>query len=409
MPYEVFMGLRYLRARRKQTVISVVTGIAVFGVALGVFALITVIAVMSGFQKDLRDKILGSSSHVVVVASTGDPVDEGALRETILADPDVVAAAPFIYSKILISHRNQADGILVKGIDPAQVGAVTDLERNIISGSLESLAETREDAEPGILLGIELAGNLRAGVGDVVKLVLPDVVPGPSGGVPRMRRFRVTGIFNAGMFEYDSGMAYIDLSAARRLFRGGNGVQGFEIKVREIFRASAVARRLQKALGFRYVVRDWSEMNRAFFAALKLEKQAMFLILVLIILVAAFNIVGTLTMMVMEKHRDIGILKSMGASARSILAIFLTQGLSIGVLGTLIGGVTGVAACLLGDRYHLISLQSEVYYLSYLPFRLEPADLIAICSASLLISLLATIYPAWQASRLDPVEAIRYE
>jgi len=409
MYYETFIGLRYLRAKRKQTMISIVSGIAVLGVALGVFALITVIAVMTGFQKDLRDKILGASSHLVAVGLPGHHGDEQELIEIALSDPEIVAAAPFVYSKVLISFENRADGILVKGIDPERVGDVTDLERNMTEGKLANLGRLKDEQEPGIILGAELAGNLQVDVGEKVKILLPEAVAGPAGTVPRLRRFEVVGIFNAGMFEYDAGMAYIDIGLARDLFRDGNGVAGVEMKVRDIFSAMQVGKRLQAKVGFKYNVRDWSQMNATFFSALKLEKIAMFLILVLIILVAAFNIIGTLTMMVMEKSKDIGILKAMGAKAKNIMALFLVQGMAIGLTGTLLGGALGIITCYLGDHYKLIRLQGDVYYLSYLPFRVELADILLICGCSLLISLLATLYPAWQAARMDPVEAIRYE
>ncbi|MEW5801862.1 MAG: lipoprotein-releasing ABC transporter permease subunit [bacterium] len=421
MPYELLIGLRYLRAKRKQTVISVISIISICGVALGVMALIIVLAVMSGFEMDLRDKILGTNSHIVVLEYNGQGIENGAeLMSKILKIKGVTSCAPFIYGQVMLSSSQSASGLVLRGIDPKEETHVTDLARNIVAGDLHELVapqsqgQGRDEDTPtpqmaGVALGQELARNLGVFVGDVITAISPVERISPMGLTPKFLRFKVVAIFNSGMYEYDTSLAYVSLRTAQRLFNMKNTVTGIEVKVANIFQAQDISRDIQKALGFPYWTRDWMEMNKNLFSALKLEKFAMFIILVLIILVAAFNIISTLVMMVMEKNKDIAILKSMGATARSILFIFIAEGLIIGLLGTLIGCLGGTFACWIADTYHLIKLQGDVYYISYLPFKMKFLDVFAVCFSSILISFLATMYPAWQASKLDPVVSLRYE
>jgi len=436
MPYELLIGLRYLRAKRKQTVISIISIISIGGVALGVTALIIVLAVMSGFEMDLRDKILGTNSHIVVLEYSGQGISNTAeLMSKIVHVPGVTSCAPFIYGQVMLSSNRNASGLVLRGIDSREEAHVTDLARNIVAGDLHQLesgslsqGQSRGQSQgqghsqrqdkggdsstpqmAGIVLGQELSRNLGVLVGDIITAISPVERISPMGLAPRFLRFKVVAIFNSGMYEYDSSLAYVSLRTAQRLFNMKDTVTGIEVKVDNIFQAQRVSRDIQKAVGFPYWTRDWMEMNKNLFSALKLEKFAMFIILVLIILVAAFNIISTLVMMVMEKNRDIAILKSMGATARSILLIFIAEGLIIGLVGTLIGCLGGTMTCWLADTYHLIKLQGDVYYISYLPFKMKLLDIFLVSSASILISFLATVYPAWQASRLDPVVSLRYE
>lgn len=403
MPFELFISFRYLKAKRKQTVISLITFISMAGVALGVMALIIVLAVMTGFQNDMRDKILETNAHVVVLSHESEGI--GNYLEVISKAeevPEVVAVAPFIYSQVMLSSSRNAMGVVLRGIDPNAEILVTRLARNMVEGTLRNL-------EDGIVIGKELATSMGVYEGDDITVISPMGRMTPMGSAPRMRKLRVAGVFDSGMYEYDTGLAYVSLETARGFFDLGPVVTGLQVRVADIFGAKEVAAKIQSALGFPYYTRDWMEMNKNLFSALKLEKLAMFIILILIILVAAFNIISTLVMMVLEKHKDIGILKSMGATGKSIMTIFLIEGLTIGFVGTVIGLACGVLTCWVADTYHLIKLQADIYYISYLSFKIQPLDLVLVCSASLLISILATLYPAWQASQLDPVEALRYE
>ncbi len=412
---EVFVAVRYLRAKKKQGMLSLVSAISIMGVALGVMALIIVLAVMSGFESDLKAKILGTNSHIVIL-KRGNPSISGVdkLIKTISGIKGVKAASPFIYNQVMLSSGRSVSGVVVRGIDPNYEVDVTSLKKNMTEGSIKGLVMPKEDkkvpsVKNGIIIGIELARNLGVFMNSTVTLISPTGKMGPMGMVPKMKKMRVVGIFNAGMYEYDSGLAYISMGFAQKFFRMGKNVTGIEVKVKSINEAKEVGTAIKAKLGFSYWVRDWMEMNRNLFSALKLEKLAMSIILVLIILVAAFNIVGTLIMVVTEKNKDIAILKTMGAKQESIMRIFMLQGLIIGGLGTLIGGVLGTGICFICDHFQLISLQADVYYISHLPFQMRAFDVIAVCSVSLIISFIATIYPSKYASRLDPVVSLRYE
>lgn len=414
MSYELFIGLRYLKAKRKQTFVSLITLISIAGVMVGVTALIVVIAVMNGFKEDLRDKILGVTSHVVISRFDGNISKYQEVRAKVEEVSGVNAATPFIYTQVMISSRKAISGAVLRGIEPKTASKVINLPKNLRAGSLEELeAENKPEgmrSTPGIILGNELARNIGASRGEPVTVISPLGRLTPLGRVPRSQTFRVAGIFDSGMYEYDSTIAYVSLWAAQRFLGIGDRVTGIEVRVDDIYEADRVARAIGKALGgYPYWSRDWMRMNKNLFSALKLEKIVMFIILTLIILVAAFNIVGTLIMVVIEKTRDIAILKSMGATRRSIMKIFMIEGAVIGLVGTLLGLLGGYTLCTLLATYKFIELPSDVYYISTLPVQMNPLDVALIALAAIVITLAASVYPAWQASRFDPAEAIRYE
>ncbi len=418
--FELALALRYLKARRKQAFISVITVISIAGIAVGVAALIIVLAVMTGFEQDLRQKILGIRAHVLVTRQPFSDVQRILLSKDVMEKisrvKGVTGVSPFIFGQVMIRSPNRTQGIAVRGVDPRLEASVSDLQKNMVEGKLISL--TRRDFRPedeskgrydGIIVGQEMASNLGIYVGDKVALISPFGRDTPAGLVPKLRWMVVAGIFKSGMYEFDSSLAYISLVAAQDFFDMGDEINGYEVRTDDIFMARPVTKKIVQVLGSPYKATDWQDMNKNLFAAMKLEKIAMFIILALIVLVAAFNIASTLIMMVMEKNRDIGILKSMGAANGSVMAIFMIEGTLIGVVGTAIGAVAGSIICFVADKYHLIKLSGDVYYLSYLPFRMTSLDFVLICVGSILLSFISTIYPSRQAARLDPVEAIRYE
>jgi len=413
MRYELFISLRYLKAKRKQIFISVITLLSMAGVGLGVMALVVVLSVMGGFEDDLKNKILGTNAHLVIQQHGALIRDYPEVIQKIKGVSGAVAATPFIFTQAMITSENNVHGIVLRGIDPDTAGGVINIGTTVKAGSLASLKEKEvSSSQPGILLGRELAQNLGIILNDTVIVVSPSgalAAVGMGGLGPPMKKFRVTGIFDTGMYEYDTSLAYISLREAQKFLGMDDTVSGVEVKVQDIYNVKEVARRIQKELGFPFWTRDWMQMNRSLFAALKLERTVMFIILVLIVLVAAFGIVSTLIMVVMEKNKDIAILKSMGATAQSIMRIFILEGLIIGVVGTVLGLIGGYAICRTLAEYQFISLPRDVYYISHLPVKMSGVDFLLIALAAMGISFLATLYPSWQASRLDPAEALRYE
>jgi lipoprotein-releasing system permease protein len=409
--FEVLVGGRYLRSRRFPRLISAVTYISVSGVTLGVMALIIVIGVMTGFESDLKRKILGTNSHVIVVPQIGGAI-EGyrELAGRIRAVPGVTGASPFILSQAMLGAPGAVQGVVVRGIDPASEATVTDLARNLVVGSLADLERTPgSEGLPGVILGAELARNLGTGPGREVRVISPFGTATPGGVAPAVRRCVVVGIFKSGMYEYDSSLAYLALAEAQQLFDTGDISTGIGVRVADFDRSRAMAALIQEKLGGGYWVRDWSEMNHALFAAIRLEKIAMFVILTLIVLVASFSIVGSLIMKVIEKGKDIAILKSMGATPAQVMRVFVFGGFLIGSVGTMLGVALGWGACLALERYKFIPLPSSVYYIDTLPVEVDPLLVALIALAAMAISVLATLYPAWKASRLDPIPALRYE
>lgn len=408
MPFELFVALRYLLAPRKQAFISVISVISTLGVAVGVTALIIALALMTGLQRELRDRILGSTAHIYVwKVAEGGIADYEAEARKLAALEGVVGAAPAILGKALAATGQGRAFVTLKGIEPALERQVTDLERALRQGSLEALAARGDEHAEPILLGQDLAATLGVSVGDEVTILTPEGTLSPMGLIPRARRLKVAGVFSLGLYEFDASYGFVHLETARRLFRR-DGVDFIELKIADIYDAPAVAEAIPARLGSQYIAQDWTALNRSLFSALWLEKMAISITIGLIVVVAALNIVASLVLLVMEKHRDIAILKTMGASRRSITAIFMLQGLIIGLVGTTVGTAAGTTAAMVLDRYRLIRLPMDVYQVAYVPFTLLPADLLLVVTSAILVCFVATIYPSRQAARLDPAQALRY-
>ncbi|MEZ7196412.1 lipoprotein-releasing ABC transporter permease subunit [Pseudodesulfovibrio karagichevae] len=409
MRFETFVALRYLFALRKQSFISVISLFAICGVAIGVGALIVVIGVMNGFSTDLRDKILGVNAHILITSMRGGISDYQELADEAKKVPGVTGVTPFVYSEVMLSTRTGVKGVVLRGIDPATSSSVLSLSKDMISGSVSRL---NDDGDfPGIIIGSELAKRLGLTEGSLVNLLSPSGRSSSAGFTPKVRRFTVAGIFRTGMFEYDSSMGYVSIPAARQLLGfKGDVVSGLEISVNDVYNVKEISRELRdKISSFTVYVRNWQEMNANLFAALELEKTAMFIILAMIVLVGSFSIVTTLVMLVIQKTKDIAVLMSLGADKKSIRNIFMFQGTFIGLAGTFIGFLIGVPLSLLLKEYQFIKLPSNVYPVDYLPVRLEALDLFTIGAAAFLLCFVATIYPARRAAGLSPSEALRYE
>ncbi len=409
LPVEYYIALKYLMAKRKQTFISIITIISIAGVTVGVTALIIVLAVMSGFEKELKDRILGATAHVHVTSLDGSVADPFPLAARVRRIPGVGGASPYVFSQMMISSGTSAAGGVLRGVDVATVGDVTRLPRDVRLGSIDALREKSPAGIPGAILGKELASNLGVSIGDVVEILVPGGNLTPLGTFPRVMRFRVGGISESGMYEYDATFAYVAMAEAGKLLGMEGRGTGIEVKVDDIYAAGEVAARIRSTLGYPYWAKDWMQSNRNLFSALKLEKVVMFIILVLIVMVAAFNIISTLIMIVMEKTRDIAVLMTMGATRKTIRRVFALEGLLIGIAGTGLGTALGVILCDLLRRYQFIRLPGDVYYITTLPVLLDPVNLLLVSGSSVLICFLATLYPSGQASRIDPAEAIRYE
>jgi len=411
MGYELFIGGRYLRAKQRHAFISLITILSIAGVAVGVMALIVVIAVMAGFEADLKSRILGGQPQVIVKRHGGAFSDYPKVLKEIEQTEGVEAATPFILSQVMLRAKGGASGAVLRGIDPDSAGRVMTTLQQVRLPDPASAGSTRDTpaAIPGIVLGRELARNLGVVEDDIIYLISPRGMLSPIGHVPAMKQFRVTGFFKSGMYDYDQTFAYIHIKDAQRLMRMGNSVSGIDIRVTNIYEAREISKLITSKLKFPYWAMDWMQMNRNLFKALKLERRVMFIILTLIILVAAFNIASSLIMMVMGKTRDIAILKAMGATERSIRKIFVFNGMVIGTVGTLLGLGLGLFLCFLLKHINVHELAGDIYYFTTsLPVKLEFVNVISIIVAALVICFLATLYPARQASKLSPVEAIRY-
>ena len=402
LPFEVHVALRYLLAKRKQAFISVISAISTLGVTVGVMALVIALALMTGLQQELRDRIVGSNPHIYVWNSRGIQ-DYHTEAATLRKVPHVLGAAPAIMGEGLITARGETQPLQVKGIDPVMEQEVTNLKSAVTAGSLEAL-NPAEGQIDGILLGKDLAAKLGVVTGDDVSLTL-GVTLSPAGLLPRTRRMKVAGLFSLGLFEFDSTYAFLSLDVARRLL-GKDQVDLIQLRVDDIYAAPRIAQSIPDTLGAHYVTTDWADMNKSLFPALGLEKMAISLTIGLIVMVAALNIVASLVLLVMEKTRDIGILRTMGATSGVIRRIFILQGVTIGLIGTTAGTVLGLIVCFVMDRWKLIKMP-DVYQITYLPFRVEAMDVVTVVVIAMVICLLATIYPSRLASRIDPAEALR--
>ncbi len=410
MSFEYFIGRRYLRAKSKQSFISLITILSTAGIAVGVMALIVVIAVMTGFESDLKSRILGGQSHIVLMRHGGPFTEYRKILKDVEKVDGVESATPVIYTQVMLRASSRVSGAVLRGIDPESAGQVIKtLDKVSLHNPKVGMGESMDNNVPGIVLGKELANNLGVGIGDTIYLISPRGMISPIGHLPAMKRFKLTGFFESGMYDYDGSFAYINIEQAQKILRMGNSVTGIEIRVDNMYKAREIAQKIVSDLGFPFWARDWMQMNQNLFTALKLEKTVMFIILSLIVLVAAFNVASTLIMMVMEKTRDIAILKAMGATDKSIKKIFVFKGMVIGTVGTILGVILGFVLCTILKHYKIAELTGDIYYFTTkLPVRLEFFDVLIIVSAALVICFFATIYPARQASKLDPVDAIRY-
>jgi lipoprotein-releasing system permease protein len=447
MKFELFVATRYLRAKRRQAVIGVITGISIAGVAAGVASLIVALAINNGFRQDLQDRLLGSTSHVNLLRIQSDGIKEWRpLMERLAKGPHVIATAPAIYEQVLISRGPRARGAVLKGLIPAYERQVSNLLNTVKIGSAEALeegtggvgpglrpgqggSETRPHTDSGgtqspdslegveervavmppIILGKDMAADLGATVGSVVLVTSPQGELTPFGMVPKYNRFRVVGVFNSGFYDYDTSWAFARLTDAQRLFGLGDLISLIEFKIDDIYKADQVAREIETAAGNGFMATNWMEQNKALFRALRLERVVTFITIGLIVFVAALNILISLTMMVMEKTRDIAVLISMGTRKSQVRRLFIAQGMLIGVIGTAIGLVLGYALSWAGAHYHLISLSPEVYSIDYVPFAPRALDGLLVAVIAVGISFIATLYPSWSAARILPAEALRYE
>jgi len=435
MRFELFVAIRYLRAKRRQAVIGIITGISVLGVAAGVASLVVALAINNGFREDLQDRLLGSTSHINLLRVESDGIKNWRpLMESLSKQPHVVAAAPAIYEQVLISRGPRARGAVLKGIIPANERKISDLLNSIKLGSADALdqpskaagegarstgtqtspdslaaVQDRVAAMPLVILGKDMADDLGATVGSVVLVTSPQGELTPFGMVPKYNRFRVAGIFNSGFYDYDASWAFTRLSDAQQLFGLGDLVSVLEFKVDDIYKADQIATQLEQVAGKGFMATNWMEQNKAIFRALRLERLVTFITIGLIVFVAALNILISLTMMVMEKTRDIAVLISMGARRSQVRRLFIAQGVLIGVIGTAIGLVLGYALSWAGGHYHMLSLAPEVYSIDYVPFAPRAMDGLLVAFVAVGISFIATVYPSWSAARILPAEALRYE
>ena len=406
--FEWFISFRYLRARHKQKFISLISLISVAGITMGVMALIVVLAVYSGFTNGLRDQILGINSHIIVQRLGGIIPDYTLVRDRIMTVDDVTGATPYLYAQTLLSGSRGGTGIVLRGIDPDTARGVIALPEQMVEGSVDDLIREKDAILPNIILGSAMAADLHVSVGEKVRLISPSGPLTPMGIIPKIKTCLISGIFESGMYEYDSSIAYMHIPAVQDFLESGDVVHGIEVTVKEkeLNRADRVGKQIVELLGRPFIAKDWMSMNRNLFAAFKLEKIGMFICVALIILVAALNIISALIMVVMEKEKDIAILKSMGATSKSIMKIFFNQGLVIGLSGTFLGVAGGLGLCEILSRYKFIELPSNVYPMNTLPIKVLPMDVTIIAISAIVITLSATIYPSWKASKVKPAEVL---
>jgi lipoprotein-releasing system permease protein len=416
MKYEFYVALRYLRAKKKDSFLSIITVISILGIIVGVASLILAMALTSGLHSDIQEKLLGTNSHIYVFQGTSQPIkDYGRVMAVIGKLPEVEACAPVIFSNLMVVGTLSSRGTVVKGVVPEMEKQVTTVFSNIIQGSAEDLTAGGLSDEgvrnrPGILLGKELALDLGVVTGDLIKVIsVESGLLSPLGILPKIKYFRVAGIFEMGLYEFDATYSFIALEEAQKLGNLEEAVEIVEVKISDIHRAGAVAEKIRERLGRSYAIKDWMELNKPLYSAFKIEKLLLFVTLSLIIIVAAMNIISALVMMVMDKEKSIGILVSMGAAQRHVMLIFMIQGLIIGLIGTTIGAALGILVAWILDNYHLIKVSTEVYQISYIPFKVRAWDVTMITLTALLISFLATIYPARKAAKCNPSEALRTE
>ena len=407
LPYQIFIAFRYLKSKKKHKGVSVNTAISIGGVAVGVMALLVVLSVMSGFHQDLQKKILGANAHIIIRDYKSTLTETDLITEKLAANKEVLAYAPFVIGQVMVSFNNRAHGVFIRGIEPETEAKTTEILSHIKSGDFRRLSEDKEI--PGIIIGKELASNLGVLLNEKINVVSPIGEIGPMGMLPKVKQFQVVAIFEIGMFEYDANLVLTAMKPAQEFFGFKDAISGIELRLKDIYRAPEVKKQLQESLGLRYLVLDWMQMNKNLFSALKLEKFAMFVILVLIILVASFNIISNLIMNVIEKSREIAILKAIGATNKSIMTIFMLQGLFIGLIGTFTGITGGYLLGVILNKYQIIKLPADVYYLSHLPVKMSLFDFVTVSLSAITISFVATLYPAWQAAKLNPVEPLRYE
>ena len=411
LPYEFFIARRYLRSRRKTGFINLITYISILGVTIGVAALIIVLSVMNGFETEVRSRIVGFDTHIRLRTYHDEGMDlYPEIIQQIKDVPHIVGLSPYIDEKGMIRFGSNSDGVMVRGSDPETINDVSELGKNIVYGKLEIGIVTREGERslPGIVLGRYLADRLMVDVGDEVVIISLTGVYSML-QIPEVKQFVVTGFFETGMYEYDNTYVYIGLEPAQQLFKLGDRVSGIEIRLDNLYRADEVVKHIDNILGFPYYALTWFEMRQTLFSWIQLEKWAMFIVLCLIILVAAFNIISTLIMFVMEKTREIGILKAMGSTSQAITRIFIYEGIVVGIVGTILGFIIGYSLCWAQLKYKFFSLPGDVYFISTLPVKMETLDFVFIGVAAILICLIAAVYPAGKASSLEPVDAIRYE